>query len=974
MPGYTLATAPLATTAEQVFAARFWTCDFDNNMLGSLVTTGPNSLKFSGTFLTQNSFGAIIWTSTDTHSHPYLRHSPIASYAGMTLSFSYSQSTNMPPLNDPSNYNTITVTYNDGSIVYLRLWNFVVGSPATPCYAANIVIPFGTAHSGWGALIDLTPSTDWLPLNPVGIKQMALGAFPTGYNPASTAALAAKQQIEVDITNISCTGTMQVGTVTAPPPNGPISVALDYDDQYNITPERLVDTVVALGLGPDIVLYVGASHFYGISWDGTSVKIDPAIPINPGAAAWLTDLVTRLIAAGRTVTISQSFELFSLHLPANWDQQDWNSNPGITEYVPSTTLVRFTRTEVRTFMLSVAVAMLKLVKDPNELLDTTLVSGWADHSSGVMPMVAGGGPMGENAFVYTGTGSTAGFQSQQTNLTVVPGHTYRVSGYIDATACRGGNAGFAIYGLTLDPVYCFKEQYGVAGIVSVDWTCPDGVTSLLFLLLISYSTVANGQKLIFSRPSFYDLDAPPTYPALRFQIGEPWWWYNAATNAPCYFDNDTRVLYNAQSIYDNVVLADHPAFYYKLDEVSGTVAVDSSGNGVNGTYVGSGTSLGQPGLLTGDSGTSVLFNGSGSVSSSGVYNNPPAFSQECWFKRALWTSGLLMLSSFNDRGAQANGDNRLNYWVNSDQSVVLSTPTILTADPTHVVVTHSSTKIVIYINGNAAATLTGPPAYSAGNFSFALGAGYTGSLEKAAFYLSELSPIRVAAHYAAGITGDLYAPEIDNIYITPDAAQSAYLTWLQGQLGSFCDFLRDGVRAAIPGTKVGLLPYVPTILNASITALANWPVEHYKYPNYDFFQLEDYEWVTPAILADHSAIALPAAIGTGPTQLGYPLAEAEYMAGFVASQTVGGVITDLVEQWAPVTQVALEQLTAGWSKIYIWALIQMMRDGYVPPNTLLPPTFVSFPTPLQRGTQNWTQAQFSLTLPARDAPVTGVIL
>ncbi len=50
--------------------------------------------------------------------------------------------------------------------------------------------------------------------------------------------------------------------------------------------------------------------------------------------------------------------------------------------------------------------------------------------------------------------------------------------------------------------------------------------------------------------------------------------------------------------YANRVLADSPLGYWRLGENSGSVAVDSSGNGNDGTYVGS-VALGQPGLAPG---------------------------------------------------------------------------------------------------------------------------------------------------------------------------------------------------------------------------------------------------------------------------------------------------------------------------------------------------------------------------------------
>lgn len=65
---------------------------------------------------------------------------------------------------------------------------------------------------------------------------------------------------------------------------------------------------------------------------------------------------------------------------------------------------------------------------------------------------------------------------------------------------------------------------------------------------------------------------------------------------------------NASSLsYAATVLADHPYGYWQLNETSGTVATDSSGNGNNGTYIGSPT-LNSTGLVTGGGGC-PQFNG-----------------------------------------------------------------------------------------------------------------------------------------------------------------------------------------------------------------------------------------------------------------------------------------------------------------------------------------------------------------------------
>jgi hypothetical protein len=64
--------------------------------------------------------------------------------------------------------------------------------------------------------------------------------------------------------------------------------------------------------------------------------------------------------------------------------------------------------------------------------------------------------------------------------------------------------------------------------------------------------------------------------------------------------------------YRAAVLAKNPVAYWRLGEATGTTAVDETGNGHNGTYIGNPT-LGQPGAIDGDSNTAVQFNGTNYV-------------------------------------------------------------------------------------------------------------------------------------------------------------------------------------------------------------------------------------------------------------------------------------------------------------------------------------------------------------------------
>jgi hypothetical protein len=64
--------------------------------------------------------------------------------------------------------------------------------------------------------------------------------------------------------------------------------------------------------------------------------------------------------------------------------------------------------------------------------------------------------------------------------------------------------------------------------------------------------------------------------------------------------------------YRAAVLAKNPVAYWRLGEATGTTALDETGNGHDGTYIGNPT-FGQPGAINGDPNTAVQFNGTNYV-------------------------------------------------------------------------------------------------------------------------------------------------------------------------------------------------------------------------------------------------------------------------------------------------------------------------------------------------------------------------
>ncbi|MEK9209911.1 DUF2460 domain-containing protein [Sphingomonas sp. 2378] len=125
-------------------------------------------------------------------------------------------------------------------------------------------------------------------------------------------------------------------------------------------------------------------------------------------------------------------------------------------------------------------------------------------------------------------------------------------------------------------------------------------------------------------------------------------------------------------------------------------------------------------------------------------------------------------------------------------------------------------------------------------------------------------------------------------------------------------------KAAAPGCVTHLLTYLPTILDpqAPEAKRANMPVG-WASPAFDVLQLEDYDWVTAGDTAStRKGVALAEA------RLGYPPARQHYLAGFVLRADQRG-------QWGRIAEAAQVARERGVAAAYLWAMPQVMRDGFV---------------------------------------------
>jgi hypothetical protein len=227
---------------------------------------------------------------------------------------------------------------------------------------------------------------------------------------------------------------------------------------------------------------------------------------------------------------------------------------------------------------------------------------------------------------------------------------------------------------------------------------------------------------------------------------------------------------SGNAVYDSVVLADAPVGYWKLAETSGTVANDSSGNAINGTYHGTFTLLGANGPANLPGG--VLLSGTASyvsIPANTLLNVGNNWSVEAWcFGYTISTGVCLVTEAYvggSDPVSLALG---FNFDSSSSTSSIMGGfytgsgwvravgPALANAHLYHAVITYDNTALYLYINGALIASIA-TSAHVASNNGLYLGTQdsggssfFSGILSCCALYNTTLSASRIKAHYVAG--------------------------------------------------------------------------------------------------------------------------------------------------------------------------------------------------------------------------------
>jgi len=233
--------------------------------------------------------------------------------------------------------------------------------------------------------------------------------------------------------------------------------------------------------------------------------------------------------------------------------------------------------------------------------------------------------------------------------------------------------------------------------------------------------------------------------------------------------------------YQLKVIKDYPIGFWPLDEFSGTTALDRSGCGNNGTYVGSPISDILPLISGGISGTKITNTSSvtlpitknyyGVTTTAGMgtkYSSDNDFTVECWIYPSIVSASATPILSDNSNNIGL-------YWENGDIVFKVSAtdsvryPVTYSKRALHIVGVYSVYSISLYVDGRLTANKSLADDFKFTNTTLSLAIGPTTSsgdsfvIDAPAIYRYSLSNASIQRHFG---DGNFSAPAIQ--VVAPD--------------------------------------------------------------------------------------------------------------------------------------------------------------------------------------------------------------
>ena len=254
----------------------------------------------------------------------------------------------------------------------------------------------------------------------------------------------------------------------------------------------------------------------------------------------------------------------------------------------------------------------------------------------------------------------------------------------------------------------------------------------------------------------------------------------------------------ASGSYAATISADNPLAWWRLNDLAGTTAVDSTTSPANGTYVGT-VSLGRAGVSSGNvgGGTSVGFGNSGSYVTVGAL---PAklqlaigtdFSLEGWVYIDTAGADALITEAYAGDGtvrymlglgSAGNGSGFPSFgWYNGGWRQAVGTVSIADSKWHHLVGTYeaSANKQRLYVDGVEVASATPGGSQPGGVETLYLGRRWdsnqstNGFLDELAIYGYRLSSTQVAAHAAAKAEAGVIGAGVTEVRVESVVADSS---------------------------------------------------------------------------------------------------------------------------------------------------------------------------------------------------------
>ena len=335
------------------FDPRFWTVNFPRPILGCVVATAADALRCEVQLQRREDLCGLEWASADRWDHPLLAYEVARDYRRCQLKFRW-RSGGLKPL-DAVHGPTLTIEGRDAAgqprTWYVRLWNYASGAPED----AVIALDFGALDGGF-----LLPD-EADPVFAGDVDRMFISLVAPDYD-LSSGVRAAAAAGWVELSDIVASGSgavLAIGDTRLADPG--VGIATGYDDLYNLTPQRVIRMIDALGYRGDIIHYVGMSHYPQLERDGALLVAGTSGGALAGPCVrWHADFAAAAMAAGLGIIWSLSFELFDAYCREEWKQRSADGAPALTGWVPPSTLLSPASAPAMAYLQSVAQAFVAI--------------------------------------------------------------------------------------------------------------------------------------------------------------------------------------------------------------------------------------------------------------------------------------------------------------------------------------------------------------------------------------------------------------------------------------------------------------------------------------------------------------------------------------------------------------------------------------------------------------------------------------